>query len=584
MKQTQTTLHAVKACISFVNSLPDSPLKTDWLSAVESGSFEKLFDGSIINPAKNLESCYPSIDEVRLLGTDYQIYNLLRKYPFKGVDRKKAALKAFEEGEQKCRDTNERLRRVSSRSAAWNDIESVRVKIARLLGPFKWDLAERGFAWGPGATTRLKNKEGDAYFKFRGKPETTLFNLPLAVAAVGRIPLWFGSIHPLRPEDMFTVVAGSKVTTVPKDAKTDRTIAIEPCMNMFVQKGIGSLIRNRLRRVGIDLNDQSRNQGLALEGSRSCHLATIDLSAASDTISDKLVELVTPDDWLTAMKRCRSDRYILASQMGTFEKFSTMGNGLTFEYESLLFWAITSVAVERTCGPEGHDSVSVYGDDIICPVQAVDELFRLLRFFGFTPNEHKSYWKGWFRESCGKHYFAGHDVTPFYLKDGIDQPLRKTWWANSIARWISHMELFIDTGWSTRVSWLNAIEQVPEPYRLHIPDGVGDGGLVSLRTVPYMEVPDEFYSLVRSPKQGKYVKGYQAGYDYMHWVEQKTDTRSRDPSDTPYLLAALYRERDSLGYVDRILAGLGETPKPSGLIAQYKVKRVAGWSSSWDHA
>ena len=49
---------------------------------------------------------------------------------------------------------------------------------------------------------------------------------------------WVGGVACI-PE----VVAGNKIVTVPKNYKTERTIAIEPLLNSVLQKGIGAVIR-----------------------------------------------------------------------------------------------------------------------------------------------------------------------------------------------------------------------------------------------------------------------------------------------------------------------------------------------------
>jgi hypothetical protein len=95
------------------------------------------------------------------------------------------------------------------------------------------------------------------------------------------------------------------------------------------------------------------------------------------------------------------------------EMFSTMGNGFTFELESLLFYAITRVVCERS-GIKGR--ISVYGDDIIAPSAVVRRLKRVFHYFGFTMNPKKTHFTGLFRESCGKHYHGGFDVSPFYIR------------------------------------------------------------------------------------------------------------------------------------------------------------------------
>jgi hypothetical protein len=194
-------------------------------------------------------------------------------------------------------------------------------------------------------------------------------------------------------------------------------IAIEPDMNMYVQKGLGSLIRRRLQRVGVDLNDQTLNQELARAGSQLGELATLDLSMASDTVAKNLVEILIPDDWLSALGMCRSQFGVLpsgvAAEKHLYRKFSSMGNGSTFELESLIFASM----LHALCPAELKErQANVYGDDIVAPAHVVDDLLKLLTYCGFTANEKKSFWTGPFRESCGKHYFLGCDVTPFYVK------------------------------------------------------------------------------------------------------------------------------------------------------------------------
>jgi hypothetical protein len=55
--------------------------------------------------------------------------------------------------------------------------------------------------------------------------------------------------------------------------------------------------------------------------------------------------------------------------------------------------------------------VRVYGDDIIVPVEYVFAVVSRLEAFGFKVNKNKSFWSGYFRESCGKDYYEGTDVT-----------------------------------------------------------------------------------------------------------------------------------------------------------------------------
>lgn len=337
MKYEEATGRTVSLCLSVLRKMQGGPTLKRVVDVLESGEYLKLLEIGCPDP----ESC-------DTFAADYFAYNLLRKYPFKGRDRRGAALDAFKAAEAKCFETNVRLTHAFRDNIPARDlIYGLRGKIESVLGRFCWDEAASGFSFGPGASTRLRHEEGDAYYKFSGRPETTRFNLPAAVAAVGQIPMWWQSIATVSMEDMFTVVPGGKITTVPKNAKTDRTIAIEPDMNLYVQKGIGAMLKRRLLKVGVDLRDQGVNQDLAKQAF-SRGLATIDLSAASDSVSFKLVELLLPEDWFAALQRCRSPRYILDGETAMFHKFSTMGNGYTFELESLIFWAITSYVIDAS--------------------------------------------------------------------------------------------------------------------------------------------------------------------------------------------------------------------------------------------
>ena len=53
----------------------------------------------------------------------------------------------------------------------------------------------------------------------------------------------------------------------------------------------------------------------------------------------------------------------------------------------------------------------VYGDDLIIPVDCVHTVVDLLERYGARVGLSKSFWSGKFRESCGKEYYAGHDVS-----------------------------------------------------------------------------------------------------------------------------------------------------------------------------
>lgn len=381
---------------------------------------------------------YQDVDHFR---DDYFAVELMSKYDNFDltIDREAVALEKFFHAEDQCAEAANRLRKLARGQVSITSplswiLHSSRVKIASLLRSFDWDEAARYFSFGPGASIGTPRNRSSGHHKYGHlSPSVTQACSALAAACISRNREWYNHLCPLGqdPLEKLSFSRGNRVTTVPKNAKTDRVIAIEPMMNMYVQKGIGGVIRSRLRKIGIDLNDQGVNQALAREGSLTGTLATVDLSSASDCISLRLVEDLLPTDWFSAIEASRSPVGVLPSGEEIFyRKVSSMGNGYTFELESLIFWAITSSVVDFLQLQDRR--VGVYGDDIVVHVDAVPLLAETLSFVGFTFNRKKSFWEGHFRESCGKHYFNGIDVTPFYIRKDVDSDERLIWLANTI--------------------------------------------------------------------------------------------------------------------------------------------------------
>jgi len=137
---------------------------------------------------------------------------------------------------------------------------------------------------------------------------------------------------------------------------------------------------------------------------------------ASDTLNYNTVAWLLPGDWFEYLSRVRSPLFKLDGEVRKYAKFSSMGNGATFALETLIFASMLHAVGSRTG--------IAYGDDLTVEPELYPELCRLLKFFGFIPNLEKSYHTGPFRESCGKDYFQGADITPFYLRrtDAWDLP------------------------------------------------------------------------------------------------------------------------------------------------------------------
>lgn len=319
---------------------------------------------------------------------------------------RETAITSFLRGEEMCRASN---RRIDSfyfdHDHSDPDIElwiNRMVKhIGKVLGPFDTFLRSlpEYIKVTSGATASRSRKDSLRPLRLSKRAECYPGSLPY-LDALSKF-FGYGSFKG-------KVTRTNRVEFVPKNYKTDRTIACEPEGAVALQLAFDRFTKMRLRKFGIDLSDQSRNQDLAREGSIYDNLSTIDLSMASDTVSFNAVALLLPNDWLTFLKRNRAE-FGGGSVDCKYAKFSSMGNGATFALETLIFFS--------ACKAVGSKRCSVYGDDIIIEAELTCDLIKLLGFLGFVVNEDKSFTSGPFRESCGGNYYAGCDITPFYVRE-----------------------------------------------------------------------------------------------------------------------------------------------------------------------
>lgn len=349
---------------------------------------------------------------------DSQAIKFLSKYPFKdeSLQPRQAALKTLFEGEASCEKENRFWmdfdKGLVDLTPAFREVcEGVQDIIADILGPFPVEEWLDGCRFGPGASAFLEKPKPSDADKLYEDPCVTHEFLPYARAFLRDYPGWTDTLTSggSRPLNLIPV-QGGKHASVPKSALTDRNIETQPALNIFAQLGLGLMIRRRLKsRCGIDLDHgQEVNRELARRGSIDDSYSTVDLKNASDTISREVVRQLLPRSWLHALDVCRTTSILLDGEWRPLQRFSAMGNGFTFELESLLFYAIA-----RQCAPRGR--VVVFGDDIIVPSKFFGIVTRTLALFGFQVNRKKSYDIGPFRESCGADWFEGAISRPFQL-------------------------------------------------------------------------------------------------------------------------------------------------------------------------
>jgi hypothetical protein len=350
---------------------------------------------------------------------DRQLQNLIAKYPLLPMkeDPAENCLITYNKFEEQCFRTNRDIAagRLYDEPTVNAVIHTAKRKIAHILGdvPNPEDLS---FAFGPGASYSVSGRTS-VNDKLISEPDCTLAAAKDAMRLLSSTPsLWtlWGGTDKSFPK--LKIVHGSRFGQVPKNAKTNRPIDIEPLLNSVLQKGYGSKIRDRLGRAGNCIRKgQDRHNRLAKEASLYKELATVDKSGASDSIATLLILELLPYPWYDALDRCRSHNHKINGNWESLEKFSAMGNGFTFELETLVFLSLARACCEVLDLPK--DKVSVYGDDVIIPTDAFNLYVKVCEQCGFTINQDKTYWgQDDFRESCGADWWNGIDVRVAYMR------------------------------------------------------------------------------------------------------------------------------------------------------------------------
>jgi hypothetical protein len=229
-------------------------------------------------------------------------------------------------------------------------------------------------------------------------------------------------------------IEGSRLTTVPKNEDTERTIAIEPSGNMCLQLAAGMYLEGALRRIGLDIrNQQQKNIAMAKRGSETGDVATLDLKSASDMISIDLVRALLPSEWFDLLMKLRSPIITVpidgkdgsVGRQVELRMISTMGNGFTFPLMTFILVALIYGFQCTRGGPNLYidwTNTCVFGDDIIIPTHEYTGFVDVLTKAGLIVNLDKSYSEGSFRESCGGDFLNGIDITPFYVKSLASEP------------------------------------------------------------------------------------------------------------------------------------------------------------------
>lgn len=410
---------------------------------------------------------------------DYQAVSLMKKAAIlpTSFDRRERAKAKFKETELACAATNIRLQTllygsgVGVPKSVFNLAERARRRIHKLLGSrlseHDFSVIRENMRYGPGSTTSIS---GDVTYGRKytnrlldGTPDQIHHTLFLALPGLKKTI------------DGFRVVNGSKCIFVPKDAKTHRSIAKEPDCGILLQKGIAALLRRRMR-PWLDLERQADvNRSLAarafIDG-----LATIDLSSASDTVSQALVLYMLPTCWSELLKAARTPSIEIDGELIHLEKWSSMGNGYTFELETLIFMALALEAADSVDDHRGL--VGTFGDDIIVPQEAAPILIETLEFLGFSVNLEKTFLGGSFFESCGADFFQGRPVRPFFVRKTDFSVSPQPWYilANRTRLFAERQKEGFGADVKFLPAWVRCFTAVKPAWRLKTPLELGDVG------------------------------------------------------------------------------------------------------------
>lgn len=505
--------------LSHVLSIDD---RTQIASVVRSRDLDQLFD---LVQSWGLQRMPDMRDSVATKRAKYQLAALLKKFQFptKREARLALAKEKFLAGEEQCAWFNrEGFSKLSVALESWmvNVFTYARSFMEKLLGyelPSLDVMTERS-RHGPGATTDTEHGCVSSYHKFEKWPyRCTAAALRYARLLISSDERWLGALEDdyrcrfgipkhyilnrqVFWDSVFEVVDGNRIAFVPKDARVERSIAIEPTMNLYLQLGVDGFIRRRLKRWGVDLDSQEKNQKLAFRGSveQNDPFVTIDLANASNTISVRLCELLLPREWFTHLMNLRSPKGNLNGLTLSYEMISSMGNGFTFALESAIFTSIIIGVMRETNGSINTDDFAVFGDDLIVRQSLADRVIEALSNCGFKINTDKSYLSGPVRESCGTDWFQGKPVRPVFLSDTPHE-------VDELFSDINRIKRILELRWcieeSKTVQMLS--QYIPENFRDCVgpySDEVFDAYIHSASPqVPYRRCVYKYKRLIRKP-------------------------------------------------------------------------------------
>jgi len=339
-----------------------------------------------------------------------------------------------------------------------------------------------------------------------------------------------------------------RVISVPKTLKTPRIIAIEPtCMQYTQQALLQSILeafyRDELLCGLIGFDDQGPNQVLACQGSTDGRTATLDLSDASDRVSNQLVIRMTRR-WPSLQKAIQASRSRRADVPGhgviRLAKFASMGSALCFPIEAFVFTTLIFLGIQKSLNTSLTKkdvksflgSVRIYGDDLIVPVDHVHTIVQTLEHFGARVGLDKSFWTGRFRESCGKEYLNGHDVSITRVRQELPYTMADV---KGVISAVSLRNQLFQLGYFGTVEWLDnllggMLKHYPEVDPTSPVLGrVSYGGELGQRMHPSLHIPQVRGYAVEAKAPSDVLDGTGALLKCLLKLESRTQLRGVTP-------------------------------------------------------
>jgi hypothetical protein len=213
------------------------------------------------------------------------------------------------------------------------------------------------------------------------------------------------------------------VAAVPKSYKAARVIAMESVIRQMRAHQVFKIL-DRHSPENINLHDQNENAYLAQHGSIFNDLVTVDMSAASDSISKAFARSVFPARFMRLIEPCLG-LYITYDGVNTrpMHMLSTSGNNLTFWLESMVFLCVDVEAAKLvklfggSCDQyiDGLAIPHIFGDDQVVHSATYETVADMMDILGLKLNREKTYFDGPFRESCGGDFYQGIPVHSYYF-------------------------------------------------------------------------------------------------------------------------------------------------------------------------